>query len=152
RCRLRASPATGLVGMQENAFLSDFFGCVGFLPLTNERQIRETMVKIMMTAYPRQEPGFDSDACGEEGKFGACEVGSTFENVSGVNPLPKGPSVCTFWCAVAVGALAKGSPIESVERYYQLATEAWMVGRSGSTDAELATASVNLTHLHDFMG
>lgn len=37
RCRLRPSPATGLVGMQENAFLSDFFGCVGFLPLTDER-------------------------------------------------------------------------------------------------------------------
>ncbi|CAN0460164.1 unnamed protein product, partial [Ectocarpus sp. 8 AP-2014] len=29
RCRLSASPATGLVGMQENAFLSDFFGCNG---------------------------------------------------------------------------------------------------------------------------
>ena len=37
RCRLSASPATGLVGMQENGFLSDFFGCVGFLPLTTHR-------------------------------------------------------------------------------------------------------------------
>jgi len=37
RCRLNASPATGLVGMQENGFLSDFFGCVGFLPLTTQR-------------------------------------------------------------------------------------------------------------------
>ena len=34
RCGLSPSPATGLVGMQENAFLSDFFACVGFLPLT----------------------------------------------------------------------------------------------------------------------
>ena len=37
RCRFSASPATGLVGMQENGFLSDFFGCVGFLPLTTRR-------------------------------------------------------------------------------------------------------------------
>ena len=37
RCRLSASPATGLVGMQENSFLKDFFGCVGFLPLTTHR-------------------------------------------------------------------------------------------------------------------
>ena len=37
RCRLSASPATGLVGMRENAFLNDFFGCVGFFPLTTQR-------------------------------------------------------------------------------------------------------------------
>lgn len=37
RCSLSPSPATGLVGMQENAFLSDFFACVGFLPLTTKR-------------------------------------------------------------------------------------------------------------------
>lgn len=37
RCRLSASPATGLVGMKENGFLSDFFSCVGFLPLTTQR-------------------------------------------------------------------------------------------------------------------
>ena len=37
RCRLSASPATGLVGMQENAFLSDYFACLGFLPLASAR-------------------------------------------------------------------------------------------------------------------
>jgi len=37
RIRLSASPATGLVGMQENGFLSDFFGCIGFLPLATQR-------------------------------------------------------------------------------------------------------------------
>ncbi|CAM9509101.1 unnamed protein product [Ectocarpus sp. 12 AP-2014] len=37
RLRLNASPTTCLVGMLENAFLSDFFGCIGFLPLTNQR-------------------------------------------------------------------------------------------------------------------
>ena len=37
RCRLSASPATGLVGMRENTFISDFFGCIGFLPLATQR-------------------------------------------------------------------------------------------------------------------
>lgn len=37
RCRFSASPATGLIGMQENAFLSDFFASVGFLPLATKR-------------------------------------------------------------------------------------------------------------------
>ena len=37
RCKLSASPATGLVGMEENGFLCDFFGCVGFLPLATHR-------------------------------------------------------------------------------------------------------------------
>ncbi|CAM9167230.1 unnamed protein product [Ectocarpus fasciculatus] len=37
RLKMSASPATGLVGMQENAFLSYFFGCVGFLPFTTRR-------------------------------------------------------------------------------------------------------------------
>lgn len=36
-CRLSASPATGLVGMQENIFLDNYFRCMGFLPLTCRR-------------------------------------------------------------------------------------------------------------------
>lgn len=31
------SLATGFVGMEENAFLKEFFGCLGFLPLASER-------------------------------------------------------------------------------------------------------------------
>lgn len=37
RGRLSASSATGLVGMQENDLLSEFFRCMGFLKLTNDR-------------------------------------------------------------------------------------------------------------------
>ncbi|CAN0202426.1 unnamed protein product, partial [Ectocarpus sp. 12 AP-2014] len=48
RCKFRASPATGLVGMRENTFLGDFFACVGFIPLTTQSHIRETMVKMMV--------------------------------------------------------------------------------------------------------
>lgn len=39
RCRLSPSPATGLVGLQENAFLNDYFGCLGFLPLATARWV-----------------------------------------------------------------------------------------------------------------
>lgn len=37
RCRLTASPATGLVGMEENSLLSDYFSCMGFISPTSER-------------------------------------------------------------------------------------------------------------------
>lgn len=36
RARLSPSPATGLVGLPENGFLDDFFGCLGFLCLASE--------------------------------------------------------------------------------------------------------------------
>ncbi|CAM9393289.1 unnamed protein product, partial [Hapterophycus canaliculatus] len=152
RCRLRASPATGLVGMQENAFLSDFFGCVGFLPLTDESQIRETVVKIMAPDVPRRKADFGNDYHVDGGQLSARDVGSTFGNLFGTKQLPKDPSFCTFWCAVAVGALSKGSPIESVKKYSELAKEALVASRYDSTDAELAKASASLTYLHSFMG
>ncbi|CAM9097618.1 unnamed protein product [Hapterophycus canaliculatus] len=152
RCRFRASPATGLVGMQENAFLSDFFGCVGFLTLTDESQIRETMVKIMVSAAPQRDADFGADCRGDEGQSGALELGGTFSNASGVKQVSKDPSSCTFWCAVAVGALAKGSPTESVERYSKLAREGLVTSRPGSTDTDLAKASASLACLHSFVG
>ena len=33
--------------------------------------------------------------------------------------VPVGPSTCVFWCAVALGALVKGRPIESVRNGLQ---------------------------------
>ncbi|CAN0188101.1 unnamed protein product [Scytosiphon promiscuus] len=149
RCRLRASPATGLVGMRENAFLSDFFSCVGFLPLTTESEVRETMVKIMLPDTPRQEPDLGTDDCAEDGRFGALTVGGTF---SGISRLPKDPAFCTFWCAVALGALAKGSPNEAVASYARLAREAFEASRPGSTDVDLAKAAAILAYLHSFTG
>lgn len=72
------------------------------------------MVKIMVPAYPRREAGFGTDCGGGEEQSNKSEFGSTFSYNSGTSQLPKDPSFCTFWCAVAMGALAKGSPIESV--------------------------------------
>ncbi|CAN0220291.1 unnamed protein product [Ectocarpus sp. 4 AP-2014] len=57
RLKLSASPATGLVGMQENAFLSDFFGCVGFMPFTTRSHIRGAMVRMMARSTAQHQPG-----------------------------------------------------------------------------------------------
>ncbi|CAM9545027.1 unnamed protein product, partial [Hapterophycus canaliculatus] len=152
RCRLRASPATGLVGMRENEFLSDFFGCVGFLPLTDQSEIRETMVKMMVPALARREPDCGTNCFDKEGQVGGLKGRGTFGHASGIDPLPKDPSVCTFWCAVALGALAKGSPVESVASYAQLAIAALTASRSGSTVANLTKASAILTYLYSFLG
>ncbi|CAM9890279.1 unnamed protein product [Ectocarpus sp. 12 AP-2014] len=152
RCRLSASPATGLVGMQENAFLSDFFGCHGFLPLTTPSQIRETMVKIMLPPASFQQPVLGDD-CDEGGHyFEVVAPGGDLGTSSARNQLAMGPSACTFWCAVALGALAKGNPIESVTSYAHLAEGALANSRSGPGDAEVAKAWVILANLHGCMG
>ena len=179
--------------MKENVFLSDFFSCTGFLPLTTRRcrgevalcalavgkclsrprpcqvrgmlhrlnapqqrmnytsqtskvgdrlstsvltpdghlhraylpnrspvtafaapsYIRGTMVKLMTSPAETQRPGavlfddagvayLDTTAPGEDECVNALRA--------------RDPSACIFWCAVALGALAKGSPIESVSR------------------------------------
>lgn len=68
----------------------------------------------MVSAVSQQEAGFGTDCCDEEGQLGALEVGTTSSDVLRANHLLKDPSFCTFWCAVALGALAKGIPVESV--------------------------------------
>ncbi|CAN0483741.1 unnamed protein product [Ectocarpus sp. 12 AP-2014] len=70
RFRLGASPATGLVGMQENAFLNDFFGCVGLLPLTTPSHIRGAMVRMMTGPTAQQKLGALHDSS-DQGQFGA---------------------------------------------------------------------------------
>ncbi|CAB1103083.1 unnamed protein product [Ectocarpus sp. CCAP 1310/34] len=110
RCKFKASPATGLVGMPENTFLGDFFACVGFVPLTTQSHIRETMVKMMVTSTPSQKSAFGRD-CDEDdvlAKEGDIRI------LSAENQLDAGPSTCTFWCAVALGALVKGGGVASV--------------------------------------
>eukprot|EP00903_Cladosiphon_okamuranus_P014173 g13171.t2 len=46
RSRFSASPATGLVGLQENVFLTDFFACLGFLSLTSHGNVSGICVSI----------------------------------------------------------------------------------------------------------
>eukprot|EP00752_Nemacystus_decipiens_P011601 g10302.t1 len=154
RCRFSASPATGLVGMQENAFLSDFFGCVGFMPLTTQSQIRETMVNIMALPEIRQSTGDvrGGDFCeAAEVAPGAITAGEDLSTALGARRLPVDPSKCMFWCAVALGALVKGFPVESVAAYCRLASDA-LGTYSGPPNLEVAKAWTILTHLHSFMG
>ncbi|CAN0090205.1 unnamed protein product [Ectocarpus sp. 4 AP-2014] len=148
RFRLSASPATGLVGMQENAFLSDFFGCVGFVPLTSQSHIRETMVKIMTSPASLQQSAVGG-ACGEVGSMVRAPCGN---KASEEPQLPMDPSTCTFWCAIALGALAKGCPVESVAKYRHLAHKALTKSYPSSADAEVATAWAMLAYVYGFMG
>ncbi|CAM9247501.1 unnamed protein product [Ectocarpus fasciculatus] len=147
RLRLSASPATGLVGMQENACLSDFFGCVGFMPLTTRSHIRGTMVKMMASSTPQHQPGAPHDSPAQ-GQFAAI---LTEDGIATGNKLSTGPSACTFWCAVGLGALVKGSPVESVANYCRLARSA-LDAYTGPVDAEVAKAWAILGYFYGFMG
>ncbi|CAM9492008.1 unnamed protein product [Ectocarpus fasciculatus] len=143
RFRLSASPATGLVGMHENAFLSDFFGCVGFLPLTTPSHIRGTMVKMMTSpSSPRQSAGRAD--CDEERHFEAIARRADWNQAAGRNELAIGPSACIFWCAVALGAL--------VAKYSELAQEALAKSYSVRADLEVGKAWAILAYLYGFMG
>ncbi|CAN0270947.1 unnamed protein product [Ectocarpus sp. 12 AP-2014] len=147
RFRLSASPATGLVGMQENVFLSDFFGCVGFFPFTTPSHIRGEMVRMMTLSTAPHRPGASHESP-EQGQLGAIfsEDGITTEN-----RLSTGPSACTFWCAVGVGALVKGSPVESVANYSRRAREA-LDAYTGPVNTEVAMAWAILGYFYGFMG
>ncbi|CBN75491.1 expressed unknown protein [Ectocarpus siliculosus] len=122
----------------------------GVLPFKSH--IRETMVKIMLPPASSQQPVL-GDNCDEgERYFEAVAPGGDLSKISAGNQLAMDPSACTFWCAVALGALVKGSPIESVTSYAQLAEEALANSNSGPGNAEVAKAWVILANLHGFMG
>lgn len=75
--------------------------------------IRESMVRIMVIPDPRHQSPFGNNR-GEDwqldGIAGRVECGKAM----GGTDLPMDPSTCVFWCAVALGALVRGSPLESV--------------------------------------
>ena len=74
--------------------------------------IRGSMVKIMMTPDPRQRRAA-GDGGGEGWQVDHIEAGGV-HNASKAGVIPKEPSTCVFWCAVALGALARGSPLQTV--------------------------------------
>lgn len=71
------------------------------------------MVKIMVTALSRQHSMFGGDS-GTVGRLDAIFRKGEVCSALGGGELPIGPSTCVFWCAVALGALVRGNPIESV--------------------------------------
>lgn len=77
--------------------------------------IRETLVKIMLSPASRHQSALEED-CGDAGQHGAIATRWGFGNTFDGEGLSIGPSACVFWCSVALGALVRGSPIESVNR------------------------------------
>ena len=68
------------------------------------------MVKIMLAPASRRQAAFG--ICdGVAVQPDAVTIGNAF---GGGKELPMNPSTCMFWCAVGLGALVRGSPIESV--------------------------------------
>lgn len=71
------------------------------------------MVNIMVRPATRQPTGVWHD-CDEAGALDAIATGGDLSTALGGEQLPMDPSTCIFWCAVALGALVKGCPVESV--------------------------------------
>ncbi|CAM9748894.1 unnamed protein product [Scytosiphon promiscuus] len=168
RCRLSPSPATGLVGLQENVFLSDFFGCLGFLPLATESHIRQAMVEILRAAAT---PGGRSqlEPQHNQGRFGngdsmirahhggvgmggfAAESEETGWGGSSAHAVAAAsPATCMMWCAVALGSLVKGAPVENVSEYVRLARESLSECFDGSS-VDNARAFATMSFLHGVM-
>eukprot|EP00903_Cladosiphon_okamuranus_P019443 g17878.t1 len=121
-----ASPATGLVGTKENVFLAEFFGCYGFWPLTTQSDVRGTMVGIMSSPHAV-----------------LCSPSSDRTLLL--------PATCSFWCAVAIGALVRGFPVDSVAGYFQRARDV-LASYKGPGNVEVIKAVVLLAYLHGSIG
>lgn len=70
----------------------------------------------MMTASataPQSRFGYDDD---REEKLDARTTGGA-RNLHVDGGLPIGSATCIFWCAVAIGALVQGRPVESVSHF-----------------------------------
>ena len=82
-------------------------------PLVSASRIRESMVKIMVTSDSREQPTV-GDGCGEGSRLDAIMGRGEFHNATTEENVLMDPSTCVFWCAVALGALVRGSPVEMV--------------------------------------
>eukprot|EP00752_Nemacystus_decipiens_P002826 g2634.t1 len=167
RGRLSASPATGLIGLQENECLGDFFDCLGFLSLTSESTVRGAMVGVMLAGgWPphnyhstapamslvgeeagavRQAVGGSNDVTGDSTWSSALAAGS------GPGAPPRDQSTCALWCAIALGALVRGSPLDQVGRYVDLAQESLWACYDGAT-LDTTRAYISMAVLHNILG
>ncbi|CAM9429896.1 unnamed protein product, partial [Scytosiphon promiscuus] len=186
RGRFGASLATGLVGMQESAFLGDFFGCMGFLPLTCQSTVREAMVKLFLArtlnTNEQRQPGsysssINSGSCMQTtgttmitnttvggGSWNDHPAESTTSIVprgtaaASLRPTPDAqqheqsdPSICIFWCAVALGGLTQGRPVRSMAPYIRLAENA-LSGDVLGNESAVARAWALMAYLYGFCG
>lgn len=87
------------------------------------------MVKIMVVPARRLCSALEADD-GTVGGLGAMTRRVEFRGAVGGGELPVGPSTCVFWCAVALGALVGGNPLESVSGLFCGRADDTNVGRS----------------------
>ncbi|CAM9184713.1 unnamed protein product [Ectocarpus fasciculatus] len=85
------------------------------------------------------------------GCLDAIGTGDGIGTLLGGTQLPMDPSTCIFWCAVALGALVKGSPLEAVANYFRLARVS-LDSYTGPANPEVARAWTILGYLYGFMG
>ncbi|CAN0428305.1 unnamed protein product [Pylaiella littoralis] len=130
RGQFSASPATGLVGLQENGFLSDFFECLGFLSLASESAVRTAIFSVMRAAVREEKEATISPPLHVAGEAiqRLVDGGDRSEGywdqavpAGGGTTLPHDSITCLLWCAVALGALVRGCPFTNVEGYVELA-------------------------------
>ncbi|CAM9198085.1 unnamed protein product, partial [Hapterophycus canaliculatus] len=166
--QLSASPATGLVGLQENEFLTDFYECLGFLSLASESTVRSAMVSVMRASVPgrrraaprspsaRGAPGDNRLSGGDSPKA----PGSRGDEKEGCwkeafmargAELPYNSSTCVLWCAIALGALVRGCPFAHVQRYLNLAQYS-LAACSGGATLDTARAYLAMAFLLNFLG
>lgn len=79
--------------------------------------IRESMVQIMVTPDPRQQSLLEADHSKDWQLRGMTATKACRVPLEG-GDTPMNPSACIFWCAVALGALIRGSPIHAVSRLF----------------------------------
>lgn len=75
--------------------------------------IRATLIDIMANPAAR-EPSDSVLHWGEQCQSDTFATDKSLSAALGGSQVSMGPPTCIFWCAVALGALVKGSPFESV--------------------------------------
>lgn len=100
--------------------------------------IRETMVNIMASPAS-QQPSDSMLSWVDQGHLDTSEGEDGASAALGGNQLPMDPPTCTFWCAVAMGALVKGSPVESVRRCTPVSYPARLLGSTSVESSCLRT-------------
>ena len=75
------------------------------------------MVKIMLASDSRHHSPFGDDH-GDGWEVAGIAERDTFRQSLTGRDSPMNSSTCMFWCAVALGALVKGSPLQSVSRVF----------------------------------
>ncbi|CAM9794065.1 unnamed protein product [Ectocarpus sp. 4 AP-2014] len=158
RARLSPSPATGLIGLKENAYIGDFFQTMGFLPITSESFIRKAMVSTMFRTMQERDPEFPGPEAGGVvgggqgwGESALVPVGGGGGLARAENAVENAAAACVLWSTVGVGCLIRGRPKSSVEDYVHLAREALSVCFDDGT-AETARAFTAMALFQDFMG